>query len=112
MPTRFSLAIYSGTRYFSKLFKVWFARGDFVVYKREDQYGHIAIVSVFATSKKCYRVMFGTDMAKYGEDYRTMVQYKSFRTQEQLCLWLDTLKDRHSLVLDSKYKVRNGDEEE
>lgn len=109
MPTRFSLAIYSGTRYFSKLFKVWFARGDFVVYKREDRYGHTAIVSVFATSKKCYRVMFGTDMAKYGEDYRTMVQYKSFRTQEQLCLWLDTLKDRHTLVAETKSE---GDIEE
>lgn len=109
MPTRFALAMHGGTRYFKQLFKLWFARGDFAVYKREDQYGGMAIVSIFATSQKCYRVMFGTNMRRYGEDYRTMVQYHSFRTQTELCEFLDTLRDKHSLVLDEKYK---GDQEE
>ena len=111
MPTRFALAIHGGTKDFKRLFKLWFARGDFAVYKREDQYGRMAIVSIFATSKKGYRVMFGTDMRKYGEDYRTMVQYHSFRTQEQLCLWLDTLKDKHTLVLEDKDEGESEDEE-
>ena len=111
MPTRFALAIHGGTKDFKRLFQLWFARGDFAVYKREDQYGRMAIVSIFATSKKCYRVMFGTDMRKYGEDYRTMVQYHSFRTQEQLCLWLDTLKDKHTLVLEDKDEGESEDEE-
>lgn len=91
MPTQLNLTIHTHTEYFKHHFKVLFAKGDFIVYQRKDQYAHIGLVCVFATSAKCYRAMWGTDLPVYGEDYRLTVQYKSFRTQDSLCHWLDEL---------------------
>lgn len=94
MPTLLTLTIHTHTEYFRHYFKVLFAKGDFVVYQRRDQFAHIGLVCVFATSAKCYRVMWGTDLPVYGEDYRETVQYRSFRTQESLCVWLESIAQR------------------
>lgn len=86
MPTRLQLEIYSHTRRFSKRFKVDCATDRFILYRMLSGYTY-AVVAVYTTCAKCYRVMlyYSCSSVRYGSTYT------SFRSIADLCVWLDDL---------------------
>ncbi len=88
MPTRMQLEILTHTERFAKRFKVAASTGEYICYQNIG-YNTFAVVTVYRTSAKCYRVM--------GYSSRSSVRkssfYKSFRSLSALCVFLDDFND-------------------
>lgn len=91
MPTQLHLSILSGTEKFHAFYKCWACIRDFSLYVWRNQYGGARYVAIYKTSRKCYRVMYGNMWNVGGSDVGDRSEYRSFRSQYELCRYLDTL---------------------
>lgn len=91
MPTQLHLSILSGTYKFHRFYKLWAAVCDFTLYAWQNRYGASKYVAIYQTSRKCYRVMYGDAWNVREKDWSNASAYNSFRTQYELCRYLDTL---------------------
>lgn len=93
MPTRMHLEILSGTYKFHRFYKLWLAVQDFTMYVWRNRFGGERVVVIYRTSKKCYRVMFADkwNVTVSSDERMYTSEYRSFRTQYELCNYLDTL---------------------
>lgn len=93
MATRLHLEILTGTVKFHKFFVFDIGHGAFSLYRMTNRYGGEKVVCIYKTSAKCYRVMYCDkwNIKIKGEALGNSSSYKSFRTQWELCRYLDTL---------------------
>lgn len=95
MPTRLHLTIYTGTRLFRQFYKYWVGCSNFSIYVMRNSTGGMKLVTIFHSSAKCYQTIF-VDNWNIRFDVKEIKKSaaaikESFRTQEQLCQYLDTL---------------------
>ena len=89
MPTRMNLEIYAHTELFRKLFKCYAYTDSYLLfqYVREN---HFAVVSIYKTSPKCYRVMTYTSHCCASRES----EYSSYRSIIDMCVYLEKLTER------------------
>ncbi|GEM_PF-2936259 len=93
MPTRLHLEILTGTYKFHDFFKFDIGWDKFSLYRMTNRWGGEKVVCIYQSSKKCYRVMYCDkwNIKIRGESLGNGCEYRSFRTQWELCRYLDTL---------------------